>query len=163
LAVAEVAAQCREAGIVPDTVVLAVGSGGTFAGWLAGIRNLELPWALEGFTVSRAVAEVQHRIIALAAEGAALAGFAALVTEGEIIVHEGFLGAGYGIPSPEGDAAVALGARTEGVFFDPTYTGKAFAGVAAHAAAGRLRPEQTVLFVHTGGQPALFSRGAAAR
>jgi D-cysteine desulfhydrase family pyridoxal phosphate-dependent enzyme len=163
LAVAEVAAQCREAGIVPDTVVLAVGSGGTFAGWLAGIRNLELPWALEGFTVSRAVAEVQHRIIALAAEGAALAGFAAHVTEGEIIVHEGFLGAGYGIPSPEGDAAVALAARAEGVFFDPTYTGKAFAGVAAHAAAGRLRPEQTVLFVHTGGQPALFSRGAAAR
>jgi D-cysteine desulfhydrase family pyridoxal phosphate-dependent enzyme len=159
LAVAEIAAQCRAEGIEPGTVVLAVGSGGTFAGWLAGIGMLGLDWRLEGFTVSRPVAEVRSRIVSLAAEGAALAGRADRFSEEDVIVHDGFVGAGYGIPTPAGDAAIALGARAEGVFFDPTYTGKAFAGLAAHAAAGRVDASRPVLFIHTGGQPALFARG----
>jgi D-cysteine desulfhydrase family pyridoxal phosphate-dependent enzyme len=160
IAVAELAEQCHALGIAPDTIVLAVGSGGTFAGWLVGIAHLGLPWRLEGFTVSRPAAEVRARIVTLAAQGAALAGLAVSITEEDVRVHDGFLGPGYGIASADGDAAVRLGARTGGVFFDPTYTGKAFAGLSAHARSGRVQPEQTVVFVHTGGQPALFATSA---
>jgi 1-aminocyclopropane-1-carboxylate deaminase/D-cysteine desulfhydrase-like pyridoxal-dependent ACC family enzyme len=162
LAVAELAAQCRDYAIEPDAIYLAVGSGGTFAGWLAGVRALGLPWRVEGFTVSRPAADVRHRILALAAEGAALAGLAVRLAPSDVIVHDGFIGAGYGIPTPGGDAAVTLGARREGVFFDPTYTGKALAGVIERAASGAARASETVVFLHTGGQPALFSRAVAA-
>ena len=162
LAVAELAAQCREAGVAPTRIVLAVGSGGTFAGWLVGIGALGLPWRLEGFTVSRSTQEVRHRIVSLAAQSAALAGIEARVAERDAIVHDGFLGAGYGIPTPEGDAAITLGARREGVFFDPTYTGKALAGLIHHVASGKIGAAETVVFVHTGGQPALLARAAAA-
>lgn len=161
LAVAELAAQCRERDVAPDTIILAVGSGGTFAGWLVGIRALGLHWGLEGFTVSRPAKEVRHRIVSLAAEGAASAGFDLRFEEKDIIVHDGFLGAGYGVPTPEGDAAIVLGARREGVFFDPTYTGKAFAGLISHVACGLVRASQCVVFVHTGGQPTLLARASA--
>lgn len=158
LAVAELAAQCRAENVEPDAIVLAVGSGGTFAGWLVGIRALGLPWRLEGFTVSRPAREVRQRIVSLAAEGAAIASCDVRIEEKDVIVHDGFLGAGYGIPTYEGDAAIVIGARREGVFFDPTYTGKALAGLIAHAADGRIRASDCAVFVHTGGQPTLLAR-----
>jgi D-cysteine desulfhydrase family pyridoxal phosphate-dependent enzyme len=157
LAVAEFAAQCEAEGVKPDRIFMAVGSGGTFAGWLVGIRALGLGWRLEGFTVSRPVEEVRHRIVSLAAEGAALAGIEGAIAADDAIVHDGFLGPGYGIATPEGDLAIEIGARRQGVFFDPTYTGKALAGMIAHAALGSVGAAETVVFVHTGGQPALLS------
>lgn len=66
-----------------------------------------------------------------------------------------FVGSGYGTPSPEGQAAIKLMARTEGIFLDPIYTGKAFAGLIALARQGEL--PKRVLFWHTGGVPALFA------
>jgi 1-aminocyclopropane-1-carboxylate deaminase/D-cysteine desulfhydrase-like pyridoxal-dependent ACC family enzyme len=143
--------------VKPDRIFMAVGSGGTFAGWLVGIRALGLGWRLEGFTVSRPVEEVRHRIVSLAAEGAALAGIEGAIAADDAIVHDGFLGPGYGIATPEGDLAIEIGARRQGVFFDPTYTGKALAGMIAHAALGSVGAAETVVFVHTGGQPALLS------
>jgi D-cysteine desulfhydrase/L-cysteate sulfo-lyase len=70
---------------------------------------------------------------------------------------DGFVGAGYGLPSPEGKAAVQLFARTEGLVLDPVYTGKCAAALIAHARAGRLTPADTAVFVHTGGAPAIFT------
>jgi D-cysteine desulfhydrase family pyridoxal phosphate-dependent enzyme len=67
----------------------------------------------------------------------------------------GFVGAGYGVPSPEGDRAAALLAREEGVFLDPVYGAKAFAGLTALAERGEIRGR--VLFWHTGGGPSIFA------
>jgi 1-aminocyclopropane-1-carboxylate deaminase/D-cysteine desulfhydrase-like pyridoxal-dependent ACC family enzyme len=75
----------------------------------------------------------------------------------EISVRDGFIGAGYGIPSPEGVEAIRLVARTEGVFLDPTYTAKAMAGLIADVRAGRIGKDETVVFLHTGGEPGLFA------
>jgi 1-aminocyclopropane-1-carboxylate deaminase/D-cysteine desulfhydrase-like pyridoxal-dependent ACC family enzyme len=66
-----------------------------------------------------------------------------------------FVGPGYGVPGEQGDAAIARLASTEGIFLDPIYTGKAFAGLLALAQEGAL-PGRT-LFWHTGGLPALFT------
>ncbi len=152
----ELAEQCAAQSIVPDAIVLATGSCGTQAGLLAGVHALELPWRVEGFTVSRPVEEVQTRVLTLAQAALSQLGLAQIIAPRDVIVHGGFIGPGYGVPMPEGAAAIRLAARCEGIFLDPTYTAKALAGLIAHSRAGRFQRDETVVFLHTGGEPALF-------
>jgi len=155
-AVAETLAQCHALGIRPDRVVMAVGSGGTLAGWLLGSRLYGAPWRVEGVTVSRPAEEAHARVLALADEAAGRLGQAIRLAADEVTIHDGFIGAGYGVPSPEGDAALALAARAEGIVLDPTYTAKAFAGYRALLGGGHYQGVGTTLFVHSGGLPSLF-------
>lgn len=148
--------QCRSLGVEPSRVVLASGSGGTHAGWLLGTRALGDPWRVESYTVSREAGEVREQIARLAGEAAALLGLDWRFAGGEIAVHGGFIGGGYGIPSPEAAEAIRLLARTEGILLDPTYTGKAMAGFLAQLHHETSR-EQTSVFIHTGGEPAFFA------
>ena len=69
----------------------------------------------------------------------------------------GYIGAGYGVPTPAGLEAIRLLARQEGIFLDPTYSGKALAGLIAHIRQDQIAPAETVVFLHTGGTPALFA------
>ena len=64
---------------------------------------------------------------------------------------------GYGVATPEGQAAIELLARTEGVLADPVYTGKGLSGLLSLVRAGRFAPGESVVFLHTGGAPALFA------
>ena len=48
-------------------------------------------------------------------------------------------------------------AQKEGLFLDPVYTGKAFAGLIAMAKEGAFRPDDNVLFLHSGGAGGLFA------
>jgi D-cysteine desulfhydrase len=66
------------------------------------------------------------------------------------------VGVGYGQVTPEVTAALTLAARTEGIVFDPVYTGRALAGLIAEVADGRIEPGSTVVLMHTGGLPGLF-------
>ena len=152
----ELAEQCVNMGISPDAIVLAIGSCGTQAGLLAGVQLLRLPWRVEGFTVSRPVDEVESRVLILAQAAIERLGFAQTIAPQDVIVHGGFIGPGYGVPTPEGAEAIRLAARCEGIFLDPTYTGKAVAGFLAYTRAGHFRRDETVIFLHTGGEPALF-------
>ncbi len=152
----ELAEQCAAKGIVPDAIVLATGSCGTQAGLLAGAQLLRLPWRVEGFTVSRPVDEVKSRVLALAQAAIERLGSRHTIAPQDVIVHGGFIGPGYGVPTAEGAEAIRLVARREGIFLDPTYTGKAMAGFLAYCRAGHFRREETILFLHTGGEPALF-------
>lgn len=155
LAALEMHRQCAALELETDTIVLAVGSGATLAGWLLGAVMLGARWRIEGVTVSRPAPEVRARVLALAAEAAALLDLPSPVGAADVIVHDGFIGAGYGVPTAAGDAAIVLAARAQGVFLDPTYTGKAFACVIALAA--RFTDRGPVIFLHTGGEPALFA------
>jgi 1-aminocyclopropane-1-carboxylate deaminase/D-cysteine desulfhydrase-like pyridoxal-dependent ACC family enzyme len=123
---------------------------------LAGVRALGLPWRIEGFTVSRSVEEVRQRVQSLAQGALRRLCLPQLINPQDVIVHGGFVGPGYGIPTPEGAEAIRLAARCEGIFLDPTYTGKALAGFMAHVRSGRFSRDETVIFLHTGGEPALF-------
>ena len=71
--------------------------------------------------------------------------------------YDDYVGEGYGRPSPAAIEAIRLAARTEGLILDPVYTGKAMAGLIDHARAGRLGADDVVVFIHTGGTPALFA------
>ena len=79
------------------------------------------------------------------------------VTPEDIVNDTGHVGAGYGIPSDPGNEAVLLFARTEGIVLDPVYTGKAAAGMIDHIRRGDFDRDEIVVFVHTGGTPAIFT------
>jgi D-cysteine desulfhydrase len=159
LAVRETLDQCAALGVGPQLVVMAAGGGATLAGWLLGTALFGALWRLQAFAVSRPAAETLARAQKLAAEAAAIIGYV-FRRDVAIFVNDDSIGAGYAIPSPEGQSAITAVARAEGVFLDPTYTGKAMAGYLLSK--GRYSDMETALFLHTGGAPSLFTAAAEA-
>jgi 1-aminocyclopropane-1-carboxylate deaminase/D-cysteine desulfhydrase-like pyridoxal-dependent ACC family enzyme len=159
----ELEAQFQALGIRPDRLVVATGSCGTQAGLLAGLKLGGLPYGLTGVTVSRPVEECLERILHISMESARLAGQPLEVAQSEVVVLGGYIGPGYGMPTRECIEAIRLVARTEGIFLDPTYTAKAMAGLIGELRAGRISPYETVVFLHTGGEPAIFAHADALR
>ena len=92
-----------------------------------------------------------------AREAAAALGWQVDVADDEVESFDDYVGPGYGQPSPAALEAIDLAARLEGLLLDPVYTGKAMAGLIDHARQGRLGQDSVVVFVHTGGLPALFA------
>ena len=84
-------------------------------------------------------------------------GLPKLMTEDDFVVFDEYVGRAYGDATPEVIEAVRLAARTEGLFLDPVYTGKAMAGLIGEIRKGKVGKAETVVFVHTGGTPALFA------
>ncbi len=135
-------------------IVCAEGSGGTMAGLALGAK-LYLP----GTKVYGMMVDTDHFDVitpALMREAAALLGEDLEITPDDYILRD-MCGPGYAISSPEGAAAVSLMAQKEGLFLDPVYTGKAFAGLIAMAKEGAFRPDDNVLFLHSGGAGGLFA------
>ena len=157
LAVRETLDQCRRFGIDAASRHHGRGRGGDTGGWLLGTALFGALWRLEAMTVSRPAAEALARAQNLAAEAAAMIDYSPHLHNVEAFVHDGFLGDGYGVPTPEGQVAIAATARTEGVFLDPTYTGKAMAGYRKLLSEGRYADADAALFLHTGGAPSLFT------
>ncbi|WP_343554294.1 D-cysteine desulfhydrase [Pantoea sp.] len=135
-------------------VVVASGSAGTHAGLAIGLEQLLPNTELVGVTVSRKVAAqlpVVERI------RSALAEQLEVQAKAPITLWDDYFAPRYGEPNDEGMAAVKLLARLEGIMLDPVYTGKAMAGLIDGIAQNRFRREGPLLFVHTGGSPALFA------
>jgi len=155
LAVAELIDQMP----APDVIVHASSSGGTQAGLVAGCRLLELKTRVIGISAdesSSALSEVVASIIAGLSEVARVD--PSLFAAGTAVeVDDGFVGAGYGIPTDASIEATDLAARTEALFVDPTYTSKAMAGLIARVRRHEFHAGQTVVFWHTGGQAGLFA------
>lgn len=159
-AVAELEAQCQAQGLRLDHLVVAVGSCGTLAGLWVGQQAVAAPYRLWGLSVSRPAAECAERVASLGAATARLLGLPA--PEAPLpTLDDAYLGPAYGVPSSAAVEAIRLVARTEGIFLDPVYTGKAFAGLMALIRRGVFRADENVLFWHTGGAPALFAHPAA--
>lgn len=156
-AVFELYRQSLEFAMSPDAIVLAVGSGGTYAGWVLGTKLLNLHWRIVGYSVSRDPAEAGEQIARLANQAAAWLGFDFAFSAEDAPVLGGFIGPGYGIPSPEGAAAIKFAARSEGLLLDPVYTGKAMAGFLNGLATGLFDGCDNVIFLHSGGEPAFFA------
>ena len=96
-------------------------------------------------------------IAAIATEAARLLGLDLAFDAADIDNDDRHIGPRYGLPSAEGTAAMALCARTEGLVLDPVYTAKAMAGLIADIRSGKVAKGETVVFLHTGGLPALFA------
>ncbi|HEX6234525.1 MAG TPA: pyridoxal-phosphate dependent enzyme [Jiangellaceae bacterium] len=148
LAVGELAAQLKDAGVAPTTVVVATGSCGTQAGLVAGTVAGGYPWHVVGASVSRPQDESSERVLRLARGAAALCGWPE-PTAADVDVRDA-RGPGYGVPSADGQAAALLSVRREGLLLDPVFTAKAMALVIRLAAGDTDGP---ILFWHTGGVP----------
>ena len=156
LAAQELALQFEVIGEPLTTIVFATATGGTQAGMLAGLRKIGSDARIRAFAVAKAADDLAIDVLAIANE-VAVAISGPSVTAAEVLVDGAFLGAGYGIPSRAGAAASETLARAEGVLADPVYTGKGFAGFLALVRAGTFSPDEAVVFIHTGGAPALFA------
>lgn len=149
----EIAQQCEDA-VEISSVVVASGSAGTHAGLAVGLEQLMPQAELIGVTVSRAVADQLPKVVALQQ---AVAHSLELQAKADIILWDDYFAPGYGTPNEEGMAAVKLLAQLEGILLDPVYTGKAMAGLIDGITQKRFKDEGPILFVHTGGAPALFA------
>jgi len=109
-----------------------------------------------GISVSRDASWFQERISAMATECAALLGPGESWTPADIWIEDGFVGTAYGVPSPGGNDAIRLAARSEGMLLDPVYTGKAMHGLTALVRRGAIAAGSSVVFLHCGGSPALY-------
>ena len=150
------AREIRDQGLHFDHLICAEGSGGTMAGLALGAK-LYLPGTrVTGMMVdSDPFEEITVRLMR---EAAALLDADVQVSAEDFDLRD-LCGPGYAIPSQEGNAAVAMMAENEGLFLDPVYTGKAFAGLIAMAREGAFKPTDRVLFLHSGGAGGLFAVG----
>ncbi|MCK6974119.1 D-cysteine desulfhydrase [Enterobacter cloacae] len=147
----EIAQQC-EGAVSLSSVVVASGSAGTHAGLAVGLEHLLPDVELIGVTVSRSVADQKSKVVSLQQ---AVADQLELKAKADL--WDDYFAPGYGTPNEEGMEAVKLLARLEGILLDPVYTGKAMAGLIDGIAQKRFKDEGPILFVHTGGAPALFA------
>ena len=141
----------------PDLIVLATSSGGTLAGIIAGCRLRGLATRVLGISADDPSAAIAMEIRRILAGLETLIGTpAGALTPAFVEVDDTFVGEGYGVPTAQSTEAIELCARTEALFLDPTYTGKAMAGLIAKARAQEI-VVGTTLFWHTGGQVGLFA------
>jgi len=152
----ELAEQLRSAGIDRATIVQATGSAGTQAGLLTGLAAAGYDARVDAFCVSRSGDEQRAKVLGLLGPTLDFAGLAGAVADDAVHCDGGHVGDGYGIPTDGMREALALAASSEGLLLDPVYTGKAMAGLIAGSRAGRYAEDETVVFLHTGGQAALF-------
>lgn len=150
--------QLRRFSMRADRLYYASGSRGTQAGLELGARACGVDYELHGIAVSAGEEEKQQRAARLVNEAAALLGIDVQVTAADLITDQRFIGEGYGIPTEECLEAIRLLARTEAILLDPCYTGKAMAGLIHDLRSGAVSPSATVVFLHTGGAPALFAQ-----
>jgi len=141
----------------PTRLYYASGSRGTQAGLELGSRLFSPPYRLCGIAVSGGEDEKRARAARVATEAAALLGLDAVVAPGELATNQDHIGEGYGIPTSAGLEAIRLLAVGDGVLLDPTYTAKAMAALIADVRSGSIAPDETIVFLHTGGVPALFA------
>lgn len=160
-AVAEVLEQLQTVQESPRALYAASGSLGTQAGLVAGARAYAAPFAVEGVAVLHPVAQLIPRCAALATATAALIGLDAQFTPEDIRLDGGYVGEAYGVATPAGLAAIRLLAESEAIFLDPVYSGKAMAAMLHAIRQGAYAPDESVLFLHTGGGPSLFAFGEA--
>jgi L-cysteate sulfo-lyase len=156
LALAELLAQARALGIEPTHVYCAA-AGATGAGLAIGKAILGWPGKVRLLCPIRWPWDTPKDLAEVGNATAALLGLPHRITAADIDIRDDYIGEGYGVVTPGSREALALLARTDGILLDPVYTGKAMAGLIDDARHGRLGAKDQVVFIHTGGTPAVFA------
>ena len=142
----------------PDWIVFPSSSGGTQAGMLVGARRSGYGGKILGISVDEPADVLTGRVASLATDTAAFIEKDWQFSAGEVLVNDAYIGGGYGVMGKPEIEAIKLFAEKEALLLDPVYTGRAAAGMIDLIRQGYFAPTETVLFWHTGGGPALFSR-----
>jgi L-cysteate sulfo-lyase len=153
----ELLQQADVLGLTIDHLVTATGSAGTQAGLIVGLRAMRSDMPLLGIGVNVPQAAQEEKVYALAVATADYIGRPGVVARDDVIANCNYVGSGYGVPTDAMNEAVLLLARTEGLLFDPVYSGKALAGMIDLIRKGDLAAASNIVFLHTGGSAALFA------
>jgi len=140
-----------------DWIVFATSSGGTHAGLLLGQRVFGFKGNVLGISIDESEAWLKTHVSTLASEASEKLGNRIEFDPSEILANADYCRAGYGVLTEAEREAIQLFATHEGLLLDPVYTGRAAAGLIDLIRKGSFKNSETVLFWHTGGQPALFA------
>lgn len=151
----ELAAQLAARGVEPDAFYLPFGTGGIFAGMLTAIRRVGVAAPFAGISVNGDLPTMTEYLDHWWREVGALLGGSP--ERGAYTLDDGWVGAGYGDATPTCIDAIGAMASREGILLDPVYSGKVFAGLRGHRAAGLIGDGATVVMLHSGGAPATFA------
>lgn len=149
--------ELKEQGFDPDWIIFASSSGGTHAGMALGARLYGLKAKVLGIGIDNLNINFSSTIAELANETARQLGLDIHMTSDAILLNEDYCQTGYGKLQPAEIEAIKLFASKDGILLDPVYTGRAAAGMVDLFKKGFFKPEDQILFWHTGGTPALFA------
>ncbi|XOK62197.1 1-aminocyclopropane-1-carboxylate deaminase/D-cysteine desulfhydrase [Paenibacillus elgii] len=163
LALQELAQQLDSFGLRGKKILIVVATGtcGTHAGLVAGASILSDSFDILGVSVSGKTHVKIEKTSKVANETLHLAGYSHDVKPEQIRIEDRFIGSGYGDITKECCHAIYTAAKTEGIFLDPVYTGKAMAALLQRGESGHLTKYDAVVFIHTGGLPLLFHYDSA--
>jgi L-cysteate sulfo-lyase len=153
----ELITQARKTKFKIDRVVHAAGSGGTQAGLIVGNKVLEAGIEVIGISVEPDGDWLLNTTVEIADGCAKLLGLDFSITSEDVKLLYDYVGEGHGVLTEEVIDAIKLVAETEGILLDPVYTGKAMVGLIDLAKQGHFRRQENVVFLHTGGLPAIFA------
>lgn len=151
----EIVEQSKEMDIEFDWVVHPIGSGGTQAGLIGGSKIFNGGFKIYG--IAAAEEDFEPEILEISREMNRLLGTNLGISTDDIHLDYNYFGPEYGVPSQKSVEAMKLLARTEGILVGPVYTGKALAGLIDLIQKGYFKEDDKILFVHTGGAPAMFA------
>jgi D-cysteine desulfhydrase len=140
-----------------DWIVFATSSGGTHAGLLLGQRVFGFSGRILGISIDESEEWLKQEVSQLASATGEKLGQPIEITPGDVLANADYCGAGYGVLTEQEREAIRLFAEYEGLLLDPVYTARAAAGMIDLIRKGFFEMSETVLFLHTGGQPALFA------
>ena len=140
-----------------DWIVFATSSGGTHAGLVLGQRVFGYKGKVLGFSIDESEEWLRTHVSELASSASEKLGNRIEFTPDEVLANADYCKAGYGVLAEPEREAIHLFARHEGILLDPVYTGRAAAGMIDLIRKEFFKKDETVLFLHTGGQPALFA------
>lgn len=146
-----------EQNVHADWVVFGTSSGGTHAGLVLGQRVFGFRGKVLGISIDEPEDWLKTRVSTLASEGSEKLGERINFTRDDVLANDNYCKAGYGVLTDAEREAVKLFAKHEGLLLDPVYTGRAAAGMIDLIRKGFFKKDETILFWHTGGQPALFA------
>jgi len=158
-AVEELVGQLHEQRIRADRVVFATSSGGTHAGIIVGAKAAGYRGQMLGIAIDASVSEMKSILRPLVEATAARVGWGGSFDDRDFVINADYLGAGYGVLNEAERETLRLVARQEGLLLDPVYTVRAFTGMIDLVRRGEIGQNETVVFWHTGGLPALFAYG----
>ena len=146
-----------EQGVHADWVVFGTSSGGTHAGLVLGQRVFSYEGKVLGISIDEPEDWLKTRVSSLASDASEKIGKRIDFTRADVLANEDYCRAGYGVLTDAERESVKLFARLEGLLLDPVYTGRAAAGMIDLIRKGFFKRDETILFWHTGGGPALFA------
>jgi D-cysteine desulfhydrase family pyridoxal phosphate-dependent enzyme len=155
-AFAEILDDMRSGGSEPDYVIHATGSGGTQAGLLVGARAMTAGCRVLGVSVSDPKGPFSEDVLEIARATDDALGLGLDVLPGDVVVFDEYIGEGYGKVDRRVAEVIRLVFQTEGIVLDPVYTAKAMIGLIDLVKTGFFNPTDKVVFLHSGGTPALF-------